>query len=145
MKHLSARYVDGAGSFVTLLNVKGDLVTFFKFIKRNTLELLGVKEQILRLAFARDEPVSSIRFGLDGSYHIFYLYIFLQKSDPLFFSLIRLLYYARYYVFYEEGQLWHLRAVFRDLGTVIGTKSTIAGRLGRYPNGIDIVAKEKAA
>jgi hypothetical protein len=87
-RKLRAGDVDGARAFVALLNLEGDSVALAKFIKGNTLQVLRVEEEILRLAFARDESKSTIRLGFDGSGHDV-VYIFaLEKTDLLFFSLL---------------------------------------------------------
>lgn len=44
-------------------------IAFLQFVKSDTYEILGVKEEILRLAFASDESKPPISLGLDYSSH----------------------------------------------------------------------------
>lgn len=78
---LRAGDVDGARALLAFCYFKVDGVAFFELIKHYTTEILGVKEEILRLAFARDESESSIPYkGLDSSCHVF-LFFLCGKPD----------------------------------------------------------------
>ena len=70
-RRLRARDVDRRRALLTLLNFEGDDVTLAKLIKSDAVEIFGVEEEILRLAFAGDESESTVRQSLDGSFHMF--------------------------------------------------------------------------
>lgn len=48
--------LDGAESFWTFLDFKGESVTDLKIVKLYVHELVGVEEQVLRFSVALDEP-----------------------------------------------------------------------------------------
>ena len=68
---LGAGYVCSRWASVRFGDLEADGIANSKFIKRNTLQLFRVEEEILRLAFARDEPESSVCKSLDCSGHVF--------------------------------------------------------------------------
>lgn len=67
---LGARDVYCTRAFFAIDNLKADHIANFQIIKGNTLELFGVEEEVLRLAFARDKPKTTVRERLDCSCHI---------------------------------------------------------------------------
>src|SRR3989344_3545171 len=71
---LGARYVLGGRAFVSLDDLKGDGIADLQFIEHNASQLLGVEEQILRLAFAGNESESLLGQGLDNSVHVIVFY-----------------------------------------------------------------------
>lgn len=67
---LGTRYASSVRAFVSLSDFESDIVANFQFVKGNANQFLGVEEQILLFAIARDESESSVRKGLDDSVHI---------------------------------------------------------------------------
>ena len=66
---LGAGDAGSGGTFFTFGDLEGDGVADLEFIERHADELLGVEEEILRLAFAGDESESSVCERLDCSGH----------------------------------------------------------------------------
>ena len=67
---LCALDVRCARAFFSLGNFEGDDIADFKVIECHTLELLGMEEKILFLAFASNESKSAIRERFDCSGHV---------------------------------------------------------------------------
>ncbi len=98
---LGAGYVGSIRTLFAIGYFKGDGIALFEFVEGNALQLLGVEEKILRLAFARDEPKSSIRLGFDCSCHVFvwvvrnrrgscwYGHMLARKNNPVKMMLSR--------------------------------------------------------
>jgi hypothetical protein len=82
---LRALDVDGAEALLALLYFKRDGVALLEFIEHNTVEVLGVEEQILRFPLAGDEAKSAVRQCLYGSGHAicFLLLVAFEKYDLL--------------------------------------------------------------
>lgn len=66
---LGAAYVSSSWALVSVYDIKGNGIADLQVIEHDTLQLLGVEEKILRLAFARDESIPLIRKLLDSSFH----------------------------------------------------------------------------
>ncbi len=78
---LGERHVLGARAFLALSNLERNDVTNLKLIERYSVQILGMKEKILRLAFASDKPESSVHERFNCSSHSFYFTS--QKSDHI--------------------------------------------------------------
>ena len=82
---LSAGYIDCTQPLFAFLNFKRDVVALLKFVESNAIEVFGVEEKILRLAFARDESESTIRKSLYCSCHTSLICVFVEKPTPLLY------------------------------------------------------------
>src|SRR3989338_2136683 len=77
----SAHHVDGVRALFALGNLEGQHIANLQFIERNTLQILGVEEKVLRFAFARDETKSTIREGLDCSSHVDFYFVSASRNS----------------------------------------------------------------
>ena len=78
---LGEGHAGGRRTLWTFGNLEGDVVADLELIESNAYELLGVKEKILRLAFARDESESTIRERFDSTGHSIASWLVREKSD----------------------------------------------------------------
>lgn len=62
-------YTDSGWTFVSLHDFESDFIAYFEFVEGYSVQFLGVKEEVLLFAFARDESKSSVCKGLDCSVH----------------------------------------------------------------------------
>ena len=86
---LRACNVDCARAFFALSDFKADAVASFELVKHYAVEVLGVKKEILCLAFACNESISTIRKSLDCTCHVVILCC--VRNPTPFLSLVRLL------------------------------------------------------
>ena len=78
---LCACNVYSAWAFLSLSNFKVYCIAGLELVEHYTVEVLRVKKEILCLAWARDESVSTIRKSLDCSCHVFV--VLCEKPDPV--------------------------------------------------------------
>jgi len=82
-RKLFACYIDGSRTFFAFNDLESDFVARLQFLKCNVLQILGVEEKILRLAFASDESKSSVRKGFDSTVHSV-VCLFLPRNSTYF-------------------------------------------------------------
>jgi len=80
---LGARHVRGALPLLAFSDFEGNDIADFELGVCHTLQLTGVEEKILRLAFASDESESLVRKPLDSSCHDFILLLETRPSSCL--------------------------------------------------------------
>jgi hypothetical protein len=66
---LCAADVRRSRAFFAFGDLESDDIADFKIIECYALKLLGMEEEVLRFAIARDETESTIRKGLDSTLH----------------------------------------------------------------------------
>ncbi len=66
---LGAGHIDRGRALLAVNDLEADDIANLELIERHAGELLGVEEQVLRLAFASDETESTIRERLDSTSH----------------------------------------------------------------------------
>lgn len=71
VKRLGALHVRGRRAFLALSYLERYGVADLELVIGHAVQILGVEEKVLRLAFARDKTESAIRKGLDCSCHSF--------------------------------------------------------------------------
>lgn len=97
---LRARHILGARALLAVDDIEVERVAHLEFAVRDAGKIVGVEEEVLRLAFASDETESFLRQSLDCSCHF----------DCLNFEEIRLIFFA-----YNDSIPWGKLQVFVTL------------------------------
>ena len=91
VRRLGARDVDCGRALLTLGNLKGNRIALLELVEGYALEILRVEEEILRLAFARDESETTIRKRLNCSLHVYYLLFCFSRETTTPFLVLTIL------------------------------------------------------
>ena len=102
---LNARDVRRRRTLLAVDDFEGDLVADLKVVEHDALQFVGVKEKVLRLAFAGDETESLVQQSLDSTCHSSFLVAYTS-------TFARILLQIQYLHYTVKGYFMQIRLAF---------------------------------